>query len=473
MTSIDELTAEVARLTEELATTKTQCQAEVARLHAMLPGSDERLADMVKQRDDAWETGRAAQAESAKLRGELAAFKGRFDCAGCGKRVVVDEDGCCAQCGVDATVVPALAASRTRAAEPGRTRDAAMPATTATTGDILLQRHGESGETHARWREDDGGGEWLYFTLRWNGVEKPTDSLSSIALEVLRERLNSRAAKVAQPQGDAATPGERPIANLLRAQREAATPVALTFAGFSEANRERCEAPASAGGFARDLTDQTTAVRAMILGVAEEAGEVAGAVRSMLGISARKTKTSNDVAAEVADLVSYCDLLLQSLGHDLGTALALKFDVVSERTGWPKRLADAGRRTRNSGGEAEADGYPPDGVLLRAGKAVWDWARETNWCHFCEMLNNDGDHEHDCPLAAAPPATRPLGGCMLDRGECSTPDKCEREKRCALLAPPATREAALPKCPTCRGWRMKACPTCHGEAALPTKETTK
>lgn len=45
---------------------------------------------------------------------------------------------------------------------------------------------------------------------------------------------------------------------------------------------------------------------------------------------------------------------------------------------------------------------------------------------------------------AAPPAPRPLGGCILDRGECSTPDECEREKRCALLAPPATREAALP-----------------------------
>ena len=32
----------------------------------------------------------------------------RFRCPECGSGVVVDEDGCCAQCGSDTTVMPAI-----------------------------------------------------------------------------------------------------------------------------------------------------------------------------------------------------------------------------------------------------------------------------------------------------------------------------------------------------------------------------
>lgn len=48
--------------------------------------------------------------------------------------------------------------------------------------------------------------------------------------------------------------------------------------------------------------------------------------------------------------------------------------------------------------------YPSDAILLAAGRAAWDWAEDTNGCHFCTLLNDDDEHGHDadCPLAAVP-----------------------------------------------------------------------
>ena len=111
----------------------------------------------------------------------------------------------------------------------------------------------------------------------------------------------------------------------------------LTFADFAEANRTRC-----VDSFHRLINEAS--VPAFVLGVAEEAGEVAGAVRALLGITKRKAGIEPaDVGNEIADLVSYADLLAQALGMTLEEVLVAKFNKVSERVGSPIRLGEVRR----------------------------------------------------------------------------------------------------------------------------------
>jgi len=107
----------------------------------------------------------------------------------------------------------------------------------------------------------------------------------------------------------------------------------LTFAEFSAANRLRCERD-----FGRTLGTRDAAV-SMCIGLAEESGEVAGAVRAYLGISERKNPSVEAVGNEIADLVSYADLLAQTVGLSLADALVRKFNIVSGRIGSDVRLA--------------------------------------------------------------------------------------------------------------------------------------
>jgi NTP pyrophosphatase (non-canonical NTP hydrolase) len=112
--------------------------------------------------------------------------------------------------------------------------------------------------------------------------------------------------------------------------------IRLTIAEFSTANRERC-----VKGFGRVL--DASAIQSMSLGLAEEAGEVSGALRRMLGFSKTKTPvTAREVADEIADLVTYADLTLACLGESLEAALARKFNIVSARIGWPRKLPGGG-----------------------------------------------------------------------------------------------------------------------------------
>lgn len=76
----------------------------------------------------------------------------------------------------------------------------------------------------------------------------------------------------------------------------------------------------------------------MQYGLSEEAGEVAGKMRTLLGFTTRKSATARDVAHEIADVVSYADLLAQSIGMSLEEALIEKFNIVSDRTGSAVKL---------------------------------------------------------------------------------------------------------------------------------------
>lgn len=109
-------------------------------------------------------------------------------------------------------------------------------------------------------------------------------------------------------------------------------PTSLTFATFAAANRLRCET-----GFHKKVCVSNAVP--MTLGLSEEAGEVAGAVRAHLGITTRKVGTTvQAVGDEIADLVQYADLLAACLGLSLEEVLIAKFNRVSERIGSEIRL---------------------------------------------------------------------------------------------------------------------------------------
>lgn len=110
----------------------------------------------------------------------------------------------------------------------------------------------------------------------------------------------------------------------------------MTFEELRAANRLRCERD-----FQRVV--DVNLVPSMTLGLTEEAGEVAGAVRALLGMSGRKLPSLEAVADEISDVVAYADLLATSLGLRLEDIVAAKFNRVSERIGSTVRLPEVQR----------------------------------------------------------------------------------------------------------------------------------
>jgi len=97
----------------------------------------------------------------------------------------------------------------------------------------------------------------------------------------------------------------------------------LTFADFSEINVRRCT---EAFGSAMDEwseTDWATAV----------AGEVGEACNLIKKRRRGQEVEISEVGKELADAVTYIDLLATRLGLDLGTIVAEKFNEVSDRVG--------------------------------------------------------------------------------------------------------------------------------------------
>lgn len=151
----------------------------------------------------------------------------------------------------------------------------------------------------------------------------------------------------------------------------------LTFAAFSAANRQRCEQD-----FGRKLGTRDS-IFSMLIGLSEEAGEVAGEVRALVGFSERKTPSLEKLGKEIADLVSYADLLAQANGLDLATVLVAKFNLVSERVGSSVRLESGALCTTC------VDVVVPPHVRGPACDLVYRNA-EGALCGLC-----DGMHEHE------------------------------------------------------------------------------
>jgi NTP pyrophosphatase (non-canonical NTP hydrolase) len=80
-----------------------------------------------------------------------------------------------------------------------------------------------------------------------------------------------------------------------------------------------------------------------LVAVTGELGELASLMkmrnRERDGLEGNKfSPTDEQVANELADIATYLDLLAVSLGVDLGEAVRRKFNIVSERMGFPERL---------------------------------------------------------------------------------------------------------------------------------------
>lgn len=104
----------------------------------------------------------------------------------------------------------------------------------------------------------------------------------------------------------------------------------LTFAEFSSQNAARCREsfyPLEQ----RSFSDWITCVT-------EELGEVAQLVKRVFDGRMTIDDARPKLGDEIADTVSYLDLLATSLGSELGTALVKKWNIVSERIDNPRRL---------------------------------------------------------------------------------------------------------------------------------------
>jgi NTP pyrophosphatase (non-canonical NTP hydrolase) len=114
-------------------------------------------------------------------------------------------------------------------------------------------------------------------------------------------------------------------------------PTLLTFAQFRRANVARCLKWHPAGIESWSPSDWLTAV-------AGELGELASLLkmrnRERDALPGNKfSPTQKQIADELADVLTYLDLLAEVLGVDLGAAAVEKFNEVSARVGFPDRIA--------------------------------------------------------------------------------------------------------------------------------------
>lgn len=114
-------------------------------------------------------------------------------------------------------------------------------------------------------------------------------------------------------------------------------PQPLTFDAFRAANVARCLKWHTEGIESWSPSDWLTAVTG-------ELGELASLLkmrnRERDGLPGNKFSPSDkQVADELADVLTYLDLLAAALGVDLGRAAVEKFNEVSERVGFPDRIA--------------------------------------------------------------------------------------------------------------------------------------
>ena len=106
--------------------------------------------------------------------------------------------------------------------------------------------------------------------------------------------------------------------------------MSLSFEEFRKANASRREE--QAGGGTEEswfLTDWTNAL-------AGEAGELcnfAKKIRRARPNDPTLEESKTDLAYELADIVTYADLIASKLGIDLGAAMREKFNIVSDRVG--------------------------------------------------------------------------------------------------------------------------------------------
>ena len=103
------------------------------------------------------------------------------------------------------------------------------------------------------------------------------------------------------------------------------------FAAFQNTNRRRCE---EAFGHRVAWDEPSWPLENWALAICGEAGELANLVKKCLRGDFTVQEKRGEILDELADVITYCDLAISSLGADTGETVWAKFRKVSDRVGW-------------------------------------------------------------------------------------------------------------------------------------------
>lgn len=104
-----------------------------------------------------------------------------------------------------------------------------------------------------------------------------------------------------------------------------------SFAAFQSVNKERSNTK-----FGNHLQEWTPGDWA--LAIAGEAGELCNILKKVRREDFTIDEARMDILKEVADIITYCDLLCTSLGESTGEVVRSKFNEVSLRVGYKERI---------------------------------------------------------------------------------------------------------------------------------------
>jgi len=118
----------------------------------------------------------------------------------------------------------------------------------------------------------------------------------------------------------------------------------MNFDEFQEKNKKRCELIFHKIRYSTKKPSEPYFIEDWALAICGEAGELANLTKKIRrgsilldsevdGISTRKR-----LAYELADIITYCDLMMTALGHNTGKIVNEKFNIVSQREMYREKL---------------------------------------------------------------------------------------------------------------------------------------
>jgi hypothetical protein len=102
----------------------------------------------------------------------------------------------------------------------------------------------------------------------------------------------------------------------------------MEFSDFQQLNWRRCEKA--------EKFDKTWPVDLWALAIAGEAGGLYNRTMEVRRGDYALLDARQDILEKVADVITYCDLLMSSLGAETDVEVMREFNIVSERVGWKR-----------------------------------------------------------------------------------------------------------------------------------------
>jgi len=102
----------------------------------------------------------------------------------------------------------------------------------------------------------------------------------------------------------------------------------LTFQEFQVLNARRC----------REVFRHTVdwPIQNWALAIAGESGELCNLIKKIIRGDFTLAEKRPEILAELADIITYCDLAISHLQGDTDSVLMNKFDLVSARVNWTR-----------------------------------------------------------------------------------------------------------------------------------------